>query len=120
MSPSAKTATLAEKPPAEVAAGPAAADGHGRPPRLDLYGDASPGERATGDAGQERVEAAGDAGGAIDWSKASRGGGSFEGLMATWSSRLHPRAKTLAEHLHDQLSALAGFDAGRTGRWPRP
>ena len=44
----------------------------------DLYADASPGDRATGDAAPEPQDAgyqAADAGGAIDWSKADRGGG---------------------------------------------
>jgi RNA polymerase sigma-54 factor len=49
----------------------------------DVYADASPGDRATGDAGdgQEAAEAgyqAADAGGAIDWSRAGGKGGSFD------------------------------------------
>ena len=66
----------------------------------DLYADASPGERATGDAGETP---AADAGGAIDWSRAGGKGGSFdtdgEGLEGALT-----REKTLPEHLHDQLA----------------
>jgi RNA polymerase sigma-54 factor len=68
----------------------------------DLYTDASPGDRATGDAGP--VEAAADVGGAVDWSKAGRGG-SFETDGDGFESAL-TRDKTLHEHLRDQLSAL--------------
>jgi RNA polymerase sigma-54 factor len=65
----------------------------------DLYADASPGDRATGDAGPTP---AGDAGGAVDWSKATRGGSfdtdgdDFEGALT--------REKSLNDHLLDQLS----------------
>ena len=67
----------------------------------DLYGDASPGERAGGEQGEE----AGQAGGQIDWSRAGRGGGvdiSGEDLESALS-----RDKTLGEHLHDQLSVAS-------------
>ncbi len=60
--------------------------------------EASPGERATGDAGD-----AADAGGAIDWSRAGKGGGfdlDGEGMEGALS-----REKTLHEHLQDQLLA---------------
>ncbi len=63
--------------------------------------DASPGERATGDASE-----AADAGGAVDWSRAGKGGlgeGDLEGLEDALS-----RGVTLHEHLHAQL-ALAGL-----------
>jgi RNA polymerase sigma-54 factor len=69
----------------------------------DLYADASPGDRATGDAGPGQ---AADAGGTVDWSKANRGGSfdtdgdDFEGALS--------REKTLGEHLLDQL-AMARF-----------
>ncbi len=77
----------------------------------DLYADAAPGDRATGDAGDAAQAAtqgstAGDGGGAVDWSKASRSGSfdtdgeGFEGALT--------REKTLAEHLEDQ-TALCGF-----------
>ncbi|HEY1225673.1 MAG TPA: RNA polymerase sigma-54 factor, partial [Brevundimonas sp.] len=59
--------------------------------------DASPGERATGELGGE----AADAGGAVDWSRAGKGG-SFES-EDDFEGRLS-REKTLAEHLHDQLA----------------
>ena len=72
--------------------------------RADLdttHDQASPGERATGDAPE-----AADAGGAIDWSKAGSGG-SFdrvgEGREGTFT-----REVTLAEHLTEQLS-VAGL-----------
>src|SRR4051812_49582155 len=76
----------------------------------DLYADASPGDRATGDAGDAaQASQAGDGGGAIDWSRASKTGGSFdtdgEGLEGILT-----REKTLAEHLEDQL-ALSGLTA---------
>ncbi|MBX3481917.1 RNA polymerase factor sigma-54 [Phenylobacterium sp.] len=69
--------------------------------RADLdatHDEASPGERATGDAPE-----AADAGGTVDWSKAGSGGsfdrdeGDFEGALT--------REKTLAEHLTEQLAA---------------
>ena len=78
----------------------------------DLYADAAPGDRATGDAGDaaqaatQGGELAGDAGGAVDWSRASRSGSfdtdgeGFEGALT--------REKTLPEHLEDQ-AALCGF-----------
>jgi RNA polymerase sigma-54 factor len=69
----------------------------------DLYGDASPGERLSGESGE--APKAADVGGAVDWSRAS-GGGSFDGLDELEGS--HTRAKTLAEHLREQ-AALAGF-----------
>ncbi len=84
----------------------------------DLYADAAPGDRATGDAGEAAQTAtqgemagglaAGDGGGAVDWSKASRSGSfdtdgeGFEGALS--------RQRTLAEHLEDQ-AALCGFNA---------
>ncbi len=70
----------------------------------DIYGDASPGERDSGEAGETTPAA--DVGGAVDWSKAG-GGGSFDGLEGLESSL--SRVKTLGEHLQDQ-AALAGFD----------
>lgn len=64
------------------------------------HDQASPGEHATGDAQEAQ-----HAGGAVDWSKAGKGGGfedteDFEGRLT--------REKTLSEHLHDQL-AVAGL-----------
>ena len=67
----------------------------------DLYGDASPGERDSGEQGE-----AAHAGGQLDWSRAGSGqsvdlsGDDLEGALS--------RDKTLAEHLHDQL-AVAGM-----------
>ncbi|HWA60464.1 MAG TPA: RNA polymerase factor sigma-54 [Caulobacteraceae bacterium] len=72
----------------------------------DLYDGAAPGDVAMGDAGP----GAADAGGAVDWSKAGRGG-SFEGDDGeTPESRA--REATLAEHLDAQLSVsgLTGAD----------
>ncbi len=79
----------------------------------DLYADAAPGDRATGDAGdaaqtatQGSISETGDGGGAVDWSKANRSGSfdtdgeGFEGALT--------KDKTLAEHLEDQ-AALCGF-----------
>ncbi len=62
--------------------------------------EASPGERATGDA-----EGAQQAGGAIDWSRADSGG-SFEDTD-DFEQRLS-HEKTLSEHLQDQM-LIAGF-----------
>ncbi len=70
----------------------------------DLYGDTSPGARAGGETGE--TEAAAQAGGAIDWSKA--GGGGFDGGEDMESGLT--QAKTLADHLQDQM-AVAGFSA---------
>ncbi len=68
---------------------------------MDIAHDqASPGEQATGD-GHEAQQA----GGAIDWSRAGKGGGfedtdDFEGRLT--------KEETLSEHLHSQLS-VAGL-----------
>jgi len=70
----------------------------------DIYGDASPGERDSGEQG-EAAQAA-DVGGSVDWSKTGSGG-SFDGLDELEGTL--SRAKTLTEHLQDQ-AALAGFD----------
>jgi len=83
-----------------------AADAEARADLDVTHDEASPGERATGDAPEVA-----DAGGAVDWSKAGSGGsfdrdeGDFEGTIA--------REKTLTEHLQDQLlsSGLAPADA---------
>ncbi len=68
----------------------------------DLYADASPGDRATGDARPEQPP--GDVGGAVDWSRAGSGG-SFETDGEGFESAL-TRDKTLHEHLRDQLAVL--------------
>ena len=71
----------------------------------DLYADASPGDRATGDPQGDAADAGyqpADAGGAIDWSKAGKGGGfdlDGEGLEGTLT-----REPTLTEHLQAQLA----------------
>ncbi|MDP2214070.1 RNA polymerase factor sigma-54 [Phenylobacterium sp.] len=79
----------------EVAAGSAQSD-------LDAtHDDVSPGERATGDGSE-----AGEAGGAIDWSKAGKGG-TFEG-DGDGLDGLAAHEKSLAEFLTDQ-AALLGF-----------
>ena len=67
----------------------------------DLH-DASPGDRASGDA------PAGDAGGAVDWSRAGQGGGfdDGEGLEGALAAE-----ETLHDHLHAQLHAAPGLDA---------
>ncbi|MFI4935426.1 MAG: RNA polymerase factor sigma-54 [Caulobacterales bacterium] len=75
----------------------------------DLYEGASPGDRATGDAGP--LGGGEDAGGSIDWSRAGRGGSFDEGEGEREGGGT--RELTLAEHLNDQL-AVAGFtDAER-------
>ncbi|WP_158916491.1 RNA polymerase factor sigma-54 [Caulobacter sp. S45] len=69
----------------------------------DIYVDASPGDRATGDAGEATAPGA-DAGAMTDWSKASKGG-SFETDGEDFAAGLS-RDKTLHEHLRDQLAML--------------
>jgi RNA polymerase sigma-54 factor len=75
-----------------------AADAEARADLDTTHDEASPGERATGDAPEVA-----DVGGAVDWSRAGSGG-SFdhdgEGIESS-----HAREKTLTEHLQDQLSA---------------
>jgi RNA polymerase sigma-54 factor len=74
----------------------------------DVYEGASPGDRATGDAGPSEGA---DAGGSIDWSRAGRGG-SFDAEDGDAQER-HARELTLAEHLHEQLSVAGFTDAER-------
>ena len=86
----------------------------------DIY-DASPGERASGDGCegsdsgfQTATPGAADAGGAVDWSKAGKGGafdGDDDGL-----ERALAREPTLHEHLDDQISAAGFTDAERADR----
>ncbi|WGM37235.1 RNA polymerase factor sigma-54 [Caulobacter sp. NIBR1757] len=66
----------------------------------------SPGERDSGEGGE-----AADGGGAIDWSRAGKGG-SFES-EDDFEGRLS-KEKTLSEHLHDQL-AVAGLSEAERG-----
>jgi RNA polymerase sigma-54 factor len=93
----------------EIPGGRAEADMDAR--HDDLYADASPGDRATGDAGEAAQSAvagdiAGDGGGAVDWSKANRGG-SFDTDGEGLDGRI-AQERTLAEILSDQ-AAMAGF-----------
>jgi RNA polymerase sigma-54 factor len=99
----AEEALPAETASAEVEADSAAAADMDAHPD-DLYGDASPGERDSGEAGEERTAAAGEAGGAIDWSRAGRGGAELTDDMEQGLAR----AMTLAGFLEEQ-AALAGF-----------
>ena len=81
----------------------AAADMDAAP--ADLYAEASPGERLNAggdDSGNETYQT----GGAVDWTRAGRGG-SFDGEEQTLEGGAQ-RAKTLSEHLADQL-AVAGL-----------
>ena len=73
----------------------------------DLYADASPGERASGEGGEPEPPDGFQTGGQIDWSRAGSGG-SFDQDGEGMESALQ-RAKTLGEHLLDQL-AVAGMD----------
>ncbi|MBW8813408.1 MAG: RNA polymerase factor sigma-54 [Caulobacterales bacterium] len=75
-----------------------AADAEARADLDTTHDESSPGERATGDAPE-----AADAGGAIDWSRAGKGG-SFDGDGEGMEGALS-REKTLSEHLHEQLAA---------------
>ena len=90
----AQSPSAAETSTDQVSDAAAAADLDARPDEV------SPGEQATGD-GPEGA----DAGGSVDWSRAGRGGsdGDSEGFEGALT-----RAKTLSEHLHDQL-AVAGL-----------
>ncbi len=74
----------------------------------DLYDGAAPGDLATGDAGPA---AGADAGGSVDWSKASRGGGFEDGDGEREGGGV--RELTLSEHLHAQLSVAGLADAER-------
>ena len=67
----------------------------------DIYADASPGDRACGDAAPAE---AGDAGAGVDWSKASKGGG-FDHDGEDMASGLS-RPPTLHEHLRAQIALL--------------
>ena len=80
----------------------ASADIDARPE--DLYGDASPGERDSGEAAQESSVGA-DANGGVDWSRAGRGGTELTDDMAQSIAR----ALTLGDYM-EQQAALAGFD----------
>jgi RNA polymerase sigma-54 factor len=71
----------------------------------DVYGDASPGERHSGEAGEAGPTAIGEAGGAIDWSRAGRGGSELTEDMEQGLAM----ALTLTDYLEAQ-AALAGFD----------
>ena len=71
----------------------------------DVFEGASPGDRATGDAGP--AEGA-DAGGSVDWTRAGRGG-SFDAADGE-GFQSHGRELTLADHLHAQL-AVTGLAA---------
>lgn len=78
---------------------------HAASAEMDMAHDqASPGEHATGDAQEAQ-----HAGGAVDWSRAGKGG-SFEDAE-DFEGRL-TREKTLSEHLHDQL-AVAGLSGAQ-------
>jgi RNA polymerase sigma-54 factor len=71
----------------------------------DLYAETSPGEGVS-----EPMPEGGEGyqtGGAIDWSRAGRGGG-FDGEVQGLEGGMQ-RAKTLGEHLADQM-AVAGLD----------
>jgi RNA polymerase sigma-54 factor len=97
--------TLSDAVANEIPGGRAEADLDAR--HDDLYADASPGDRATGDAGEAAQDATvGDAGGAVDWSRANRGG-SFDTDGEGLDGRI-AQEKTLAEFLDDQ-AAMAGF-----------
>jgi RNA polymerase sigma-54 factor len=98
-------AEASEASPETVSDSAAAADIDAHPD--DLYGDASPGARDGGEAGEDRPTVAADAGGSLDWSRTGAGGG-FE-LTGEMEQGI-ARAKTMAEHLEDQ-AALAGLNA---------
>ena len=83
----------------------------------DLYADASPGDRATGDAGeaaQEAFQEGFQAGGAVDWSRATGSGGSFDTDGEGMEDRLVDH-KSLADHLHDQLAVAVSISLYQSG-----
>jgi RNA polymerase sigma-54 factor len=94
----------AEAPAEDAPAAETSLDAEARADLDAAHDEASPGERATGDA----PEPAAEVGGAVDWSRAGRGGG-FDGDAEGLEGVL-TREKTLAEHLHDQV-AVAGLSA---------
>jgi RNA polymerase sigma-54 factor len=100
------TETLSETALDRITEQAASADMDARPD--DIYADASPGERATGDGGELAPPDGFQTGGQIDWSKAGPGG-SFDNDGEGLEGALQ-RAKTLGEHLQDQLS-VAGLAA---------
>ena len=106
--PAAREEAPAETALDRISAAQASADIDAR--SEDLYADASPGERATGDGGEAAPADGFQTGGQIDWSKAGSGG-SFDHDGEGMESALQ-RAKTLSEHLHDQL-AVASLDAAQ-------
>jgi len=53
-----------------------------------------------------------DAGGSVDWSRAGKGGGGFDGEAFDAAANA-TREKTLREHLHDQLAEIALQPADR-------
>ncbi|MFP4520312.1 MAG: RNA polymerase sigma-54 factor, partial [Oceanicaulis sp.] len=60
-----------------------------------------------------RADMAGaDAGGSLDWSRAGKGGGGFDGEEFDAAANA-TREKTLREHLHDQLAEIALVPADR-------
>ncbi|MFW6299519.1 MAG: RNA polymerase factor sigma-54 [Oceanicaulis sp.] len=60
-----------------------------------------------------RADMAGaDAGGSLDWSRAGKGGGGFDGEEFDAAANA-TREKTLREHLHDQLAEIALAPADR-------
>jgi RNA polymerase sigma-54 factor len=104
-----------EEPEAEAAPEPAAESTETSAGAEDMdvtYDEVSPGERATGDA----PDAAADAGGSVDWSRAGSGGSGFDAAPDDFEG-LIAREQTLSEHLHDQLSVagLAGAEAAVAG-----
>ncbi len=96
----------ADAPAGEAAGGETSLDAEARAELDAAHDEASPGERATGDA----PEAAADAGGTIDWSRAG-GGGSFDSAPDDLEGVL-TREQTLTEHLSAQL-AVAGVTGAR-------
>ena len=88
-----------------------AADADARADLDIVHDEASPGERATGDAPEVAEGGAADVGGAVDWSRAGSGGSfDHDGELGDGAFRHEP---TLHEHLREQLAAsgLAAADA---------
>jgi RNA polymerase sigma-54 factor len=94
---------------AQDAAADRVSDAHAAAEMDAIPEDASPGERAGGEAGDTPAEGW-QAGGAVDWSRAGSGG-SFDNDGEGMEGALQ-RPETLAEHLNAQLAAsgLAGAE----------
>ena len=92
-----------DEAPVEAASVEVAADSDARAELDTSHDDASPGERATGDA----PEQAADAGGTVDWSRAGKGGSVCRAASRACSASA--RAASLVCHLVSKVRATKRF-----------